>query len=271
MYTPPYPPSTPPRPPFRVGRGLLHAFLTLVAILGIFGTLAVVLPVADPERFGEGVGRFAFFTCLGALGVSALAQTGRRIAAWVVGGLLVMSVASVVVVLVVVAPELGEATARPLPPDELVRVDGALRHPRLGFSLPDLGPSLQPEPGAAQQIAGSVPGSRGWVYADKDAREVVIVLLTADTSTSERAFSDFFEGTVRGQVEAMSAAGMTAEERERSFRWDDRRAHRHIALGDALHQRIDAFGLPGGESFMLFSTAPTAERFAALADGVRVP
>lgn len=97
-------PATPPRPPFRVGRGLLHAALTLVAIIAIFGALMFVLPVADPHRYGEGVGRFAFFMCLGALGTSALAQTGRRTAAWVVGGLLFALVAGLVVVLVVVAP-----------------------------------------------------------------------------------------------------------------------------------------------------------------------
>lgn len=97
-------PATPTRPPFRVGRGLLHASLTLVAIIAIFGTLLFVLPVADPHRYGEGVGRFAFFMCLGALGVSALAQTGRRTAAWVVGGLLLALVAGLVVLLVVIAP-----------------------------------------------------------------------------------------------------------------------------------------------------------------------
>jgi hypothetical protein len=97
-------PATSPRPPFHVGRGLLHAVLTLVAVIVIFGALLFVLPVADPNRYGEGVGRFAFFMCLGALGTSALAQTGRRTAAWVVGGLLGALVVGLVVLLVVIAP-----------------------------------------------------------------------------------------------------------------------------------------------------------------------
>lgn len=81
----------------------MHAVLALVAVVVIFGVLAAVLSVADPRRFGEGVGRFSFFVGLGALGVSALAQTGRRTAAWVVGSLIAVLVVGLVVVLVSVA------------------------------------------------------------------------------------------------------------------------------------------------------------------------
>lgn len=108
----PFPPPAPPKPSFRWGRGLLHAFLALVAIVVVFGIVAVALPVADPQRFGEGVGRFSFFVGLGALCVSALAQNGRRTAAWVVGSLLAVLVAGLVVLLVVVVQD-GAATQQP--------------------------------------------------------------------------------------------------------------------------------------------------------------
>lgn len=239
--------------------------------MAIFGIVAVALPVADPKRFGEGVGRFAFFIALGALGVSALAQTGRRVGAWVVGGLLCALVAGLLVVLVTHAPSGGpEQRPRPLPTDELVRADGALRHPSLGFSIPDPGPGLLPQPALARQMEQTVPDSRSWVYADTDAGEIVIVMLTAGTSTSEQTFTEFFEGAARGQMNAMAASGMPTDERERSIRWSERRAHLYVD-GGALHQRIDAFGLLGGESLMLVSTASTGERFASLADGVTTP
>lgn len=270
---PPFPPPAAPKPSFRWGRGLLHAFLALVAIVVVFGIVAVVLPVADPRRFGEGVGRFSFFVGLGALSVSALAQTGRRTAAWVVSGLLAVLVAGLVVLLVVIVEDGGGAAQqpRPLPTDELERADGALRHPSLGVSIPDPGASLQPSPALAQQMVASVPDSRAWVYGDAIGGEVVIVQLTAGTAVDEPTFTAFFEGVVRGQTSAMTEAGMTADQRERSIRWNERRAHLYVVAGDAVHMRVDAFGLPGAETLAIVSAAPTADRFATLADGVTVP
>jgi hypothetical protein len=270
---PPFPPpSSPPRPSFRWGRGLLHAVLALVAIMIVFGILAVVLPVADPKRFGEGVGRFSLFMGLGALGVSALAQTGRRAAAWVAGVVLAVAVAALVIVLVVITPQRGaESSTRPLPTDELVRADGVLRHPSLGVSIPDPGPSLQPSPALARQMTETVPDSRAWVYGDTDAGDAVIVLLTAGTATNEQSFTAFVEGVASGQTSAMTKAGMTADAREHSIEWGDRRAHLYVVAGGAVHMRIDAFGLPGAETLVIVSAAPTAERFATLAAGVKVP
>jgi hypothetical protein len=262
----------PPKPPFGWGRGVLHALLALGLVVLAFAVVTAVVPVADPRRFGEGVGRFSFFVGLAVLGVSWLAQTGRRLAAWVVGGLLFLAVVAVFVVVAVVAPKQGvESRARPLPTEDLVRADGALRHPSLGFAIPDPGPSLTPQPDLARQLNASDPEGRAWVYADPIAGEVVMVVLTGGTASNEGAFSDFFEGTVRGQTAAMGEANMTGDVRERSIQWSDRRAHAYVVLGDAIHQRIDVFGLPGGETMVLVSAAPTAERFAGLADGVRAP
>jgi hypothetical protein len=246
--------------------------LALGLIVLAFAVVAAVVPVADPQRFGEGVGRFSFFVGLGVLGVSWLAQTGRRLAAWLVGGLVSAAVVGLFVVVAVVAPKQGvESLVRPLPTEDLVRADGVLRHPSLGFAIPDPGPGLQPQPELARQMSATDPGSRAWVYADAIAGEVIIIALSSGTSSTEQAFTAFFEGAVHGQTAAASKAGMTGDERERSIQWSERRAHVYVVFGDAIHQRIDAFGLPGGETMMLASAASSSERFAGLAGTVRTP
>lgn len=268
----PQPPhQAPPRPSFRWGRGLLHAGLALVVVLVIFGTMVAVLPVADPQRFGEGTGRFAFFIMLGALGVSALAQTGRRAAAWVVGGLLVAIVIAVVVVVVTLAPDRGAAEARPQLTDDLVRIDGVLRHPALGISMPDPGASLRPMPELARELSESVPGSRAWVYVDETASAAVMVLVVADLAADEGSFTRFFEGVASGQTEGIVATGMTLQERERSIHWNQRRAHLYLVAGDMVHMRFDAFGLAGKGVFAIVTSATSAERFAGFADQVTSP
>lgn len=93
----------PPRPAFRWGRGVQHALLALGLVVLAFAAIHATVPVADPRRFGEGVGRFSFFVGLATLGVSALAQTGRRLAAWVTGSLLSMAVVGVFVLVAVLA------------------------------------------------------------------------------------------------------------------------------------------------------------------------
>lgn len=268
---PPFPHQAPPRPSFRWGRGLLHVGLALVAVVVIFGTLAAVLPVADPQRFGEGVGRFAFFITLGALGVSVLGQTGRRAAAWAVGGLLVAIVIGVVVVVVTMAPDRGDAETRPLPIDDFVRADGVLRHPALGVSIPDPGASLQPMPELVRELTASTPGSRAWVYVDQSAGEAVMVFLVAELAADERFFTHFFEGIVHGQTEGIIASRMTLQERERSIRWNERRAHLYLVAGDMLHMRFDGFGLAGEEALVIFTSSMNPERFAGFAEEVKVP
>jgi hypothetical protein len=67
---------------FSVKKGLLYAFLALVVVLVVGGVMVAVLPVKDPEKFGEGLGRFSVFIMLAAFGISWLFQTGRKRVAW---------------------------------------------------------------------------------------------------------------------------------------------------------------------------------------------
>ncbi len=257
------------RSDFRLGRAFLHALAAIVLVAIVSGVLGAVYGVADPRRFGEGVGRFILFMGLGALGVSWLAQTGRRVAAIVAGGLLTALVIGLVVAVAMVAPTKTQGTGGPGPAfkADLVRTDDALRHPVLEFSIPDPGPGLVEQPGLAKTLA-SGPGERAWVYADLASSEVFMVVLAARMASDAPTFEDFFRGVLAGQTGAAQGAEATVEERERWVRWEERRAHAHVVLDGVTHMRVDAFGLPGGEGVVMVSASRDEARFEALAAGV---
>lgn len=254
----------PDRPEFRWGHAVLHALVALVLTVVVTGTLAFTLDVADPRRFGQGVGRFSLFMMLGALGASWLFQTGRRAAAAIVSGLLLSLLAILVAMVIMVDPGLSGS----LPDDDLLRLDDRLHHPTLGFTIPDPGPNLDENSELAATYLPSDRDSRAWVYEDRDLSEVVIVILAGRAATDAQTFEDFFTGVLRGQTSAMEDAAVVADERERSIRWADRRAHAYVIMAGEIHLRVDAFGLPGGEAMVLISASQWAKRFERLAAGV---
>lgn len=69
---------TEPTRAFSWKQGLLHALIPLAFVMLVGGLLSGLGQVADPFRFGQGLGRASFFLMLVALGLSYLAQTGRR-------------------------------------------------------------------------------------------------------------------------------------------------------------------------------------------------
>ncbi len=252
---------------FRLERGLLHAGLVLLVVVAVTATIAVAFDVADPQRFGQSAGCFAVFVTLGAFGVSYLAQTGRPLAFRITDGALVALVAPFGLLACSTTGEPHQPSP-PTPTSTLVRADGELRHPTFGFSVPDPGASLIERPDLAAQFLPSDGSVRGWVYGDEAAGELVVVATAA--ATDEQAFSEFFSGMMTQQLISVETAGMTADERERSLSGADRRAHAFVVT-DTLYMRFDAFGLPGGRAFYVSSMATTAERFAALADGIQRP
>ncbi|MCH9684541.1 MAG: hypothetical protein K0V04_24105 [Deltaproteobacteria bacterium] len=255
---------------FRLGRGLLHAGIAFVLVVVLTGTLAVVLDVADPKRFGEGVGRFSLFVILATFGVSYLSQTGKTLAARLVGGALAAVVLGTLGLITYLAATRTDDRPPPAPTADLQRADGTLRHPTLGFSIPDPGDNLDARPKLAKQFLPAREDTRGWVYGDENAGEVVVVILATDAAGDERTFKGFFEGMIAGQISSITQTGMVPEEQERSITWSDRRGHAYV-VADPLHMRFDAFGLAGGEGLFVMSTATVSERFADLADGVERP
>lgn len=249
---------------FRWGIAVLHAVLALVVTVAVTGAMAVLFDVADPRRFGEGVGRLCVFMMFGAFGVSWLFQTGRRVAAMIVGGLLGTLLAVLVVVTAMAVADRPPRSQR-LPAVDLVRADGMLRHPTLGFAIPDPGPSFSPQPELAAARLPSSRHSRGWVYADLTSSESVIIMLDSGGATDAKTFEDFFRGVLRGQTRAMNDAAVTSEEQERWVRWPQRRAHATIVIAEEIYLRVDAFGLTGGEALVMVSTSPDRTRFEGLA------
>jgi hypothetical protein len=82
-------------PRFSWRRGLLHALVPFAVLIVSTVTIAAAADVADPRRFGEGVGRLSVFVFGGGFGVSYLAQTGRKqwaLAAGVAGAALLVAV-----------------------------------------------------------------------------------------------------------------------------------------------------------------------------------
>lgn len=254
---------------FRWGRAALHAVLALVLVIAVTSALAAIYDVADPQRFGEGVGRLSLFMMLGAVGVSYLFQTGRRAAAGIVGGLMLTLLVVLVVATMMVMANRDEP-AEPMPAVELVREGSMLRHPTRGFSIPDPGPAFAPQPELAASQIPPTPDSHAWVYADTAQGEALILILDSGGATDSKTFEEFFGGVLRGQRSAMDDAGMAVEERERWVKWDDRRAHAYLVVSQTLHLRVDAFGLEEGEALVVVSSALQEERFAALADGVKI-
>src|SRR3954471_15420042 len=86
---------------FRWKRGLLHALIPFG--LAIAGGLALLFlkPAADPEKLGEGVGRFAATCFVAGLAISYLVQTGRKKAAVGASVALIAGVGALVAMIVV--------------------------------------------------------------------------------------------------------------------------------------------------------------------------
>lgn len=263
-------PTGAPANDFRWSRALLHVGIAVVVFALITGALAAAFGVADPRRFGEGVGRFLVFMSLGTVGVSWLAQTGRKLAAIVTGGLLTALVIGLASAIAIVSLDRADAPAR-VPTADLARGGGTLRHPTLGFSIPDPGPNLAERPELASAQLPPTADSRAWVYGDEDSGEAVIIILASEAATDEKTFEEFFAGVVRGQTKAMADSALTADERERWVRWGQRRAHAYLVVAELIHLRVDAFGLTDGHIVVLATAAADGERFATLADGVQVP
>lgn len=90
-------------PPFRWSLGLIHAAAAFIATAALLIALPWVssVHVPDPRDYGQEVAKAGYWMALGALGVSALAQTGRRLAAVLLGGLLFVLLAGLVAFVVI--------------------------------------------------------------------------------------------------------------------------------------------------------------------------
>jgi hypothetical protein len=223
-------------------KALLHALIPLSIII-VGGAIAIAAgAVKAPRRFGEGLGQFSVFAMLLAVGVSYLAQTGRRRAAWGVGAGAVGLVGVIVVVLVAAGPPAARAvlTAAERRPLEIREQGGERRlvHPTLGFSLLHPGPGFVESEQAAAVFQQSTrdPGAHAYAYARASDRSFVIV--TIGKGLDSRAG---MEGMVRGLTRPLLQA-VKARVKENEITWSESRKEAVLSaeLGPGVHFRFRA-------------------------------
>lgn len=114
---------------FRWKRGLLHALIPFAGVIAMGLIVLFVQDPKDPEKFGEGLGRFAMVSLLAGLGSSYLFQTGKRKAGAIVAALIGAAIVGLTAMLLLIEPR-PKIDRRPLVDD-----GKTLRHPSLHFSI----------------------------------------------------------------------------------------------------------------------------------------
>jgi len=236
------------RPPFSAKRAALHVGIAL-GVLILAGVIAVAAGVVkNPSRFGQGLGRFGAFLILGTLGISFLAQTGRRRAAWITAG---ATLATLAVLVAAVVGLSGRArSARILTPAEkadLVQVstggERRLRHPSLGFSVLDPGPGFHPSARVASILRAESALDRGtcsWAWRRNSDGAVFLVRIVKGLGATRSSF----EGFLRGMRGSLTQAGR-GEVTRWKLEWTDRlrQADLDVLARKAVHARHRAYAV----------------------------
>ena len=226
----------------RAGR---HAGIVFALILAAGAAVSMAGVVESPYRFGVGLGRFSAFAMMVTVGISWLAQTGRRAWALALG---LGTVAALSALALWLAGQLGPTiSAQDRAALEVVEDGGVRRlvHPRRRFSIVHPGDGFQPCPEVATALTGG-QGARdmhAWAYRDARTGETVALLLVGGlrSRTDVTAF-------IRGLTE--SAMGGDAIVGKRELTWDD--DHREIRIDLAHirggHVNIRGLGVPSSDS-----------------------
>jgi hypothetical protein len=231
---------------FRWKRGLLHALIPFgLAIAGGLALLVVKEPV-DPEKLGEGVGRFAFFMLLAGLGISYLAQTGRKKAAWLAALALVGGIGALAAVLATAhGPRRVHAADRAPLVDDGVR----LRHPTFGFSILRPPASYHEAPQIAAAMGIDDPDTVTYAYAETPPRGGLVIAIIANAALTKADFTRAIAGIRHGMDKAMAAQANTVPGAVHWLRdevsGDDAHLVGHLhAEVNQLDVRITAVSLP---------------------------
>jgi hypothetical protein len=245
-------------------------------------TAAIVLlaldVVADPERFGNGVGQLSVFIYVLGIGASHLRQRGRRKLVAVAGAVFTVVLIVCTVILyqkrkTAELPVLTEADRAPL----VVKGTGAERrlvHPALGFSMPHPGPKFQVMNESNSYVTESIVRHS---YIDQTTSSGVIFTLTVLMSVTEKNLKAMLSSLEQGIVEPLkrNAGGkFTFERKQLTFSADNPRVKSHILLSGRLDFRTRAWSISKGSdrTYVLFVTVVGMDqkKAPALLAGVRL-
>jgi hypothetical protein len=259
-------------------RGLLHGGLAVLLLILAMVVLIAVRPPADPEKLGEGTGRFAVFLFGAVVGISYLRQTGRRrLAGWLsIGGvaLIVAAVAAVAAPGCKGAAKLPDGAKSPLVEEE---VDGGkrLRHPVLGFSLRHPGGSYVESPYMAKVMhdsAGNDEAMHYYAYAEPLPQAALVIGL-APGGQSESALEQAVEGLTRGLAELLreqlGGAEVRIVQKEVSWTAEKREANVRIVAAEQIHMRMRALPLASGVLVIVTALGPDIAALEPSIDSLR--
>jgi hypothetical protein len=240
---------------FRWKRALLHGLIPFGVVMVVGLVLVLATDVPDPEKFGEGVGRFVVFAYLGGLGISYLAQTGRKRAALAASLAIVAAIGAIVAVAVSNVPR-GKPL-RAIDREPLVEVDVAgkhrLRHPTFGFSILRPPASFTAHPELASQLAavtGDARDSVHYAFTETSPSGGVLVTVMANVGTSR----DDFDEVVRGVRKGLEKSGASVKLDRDEITGDGDQLAAHIAaVANGIHVRMEAHALPARSAIVMIT------------------
>ncbi len=252
---------------FRWKRGLLHALIPFGLAIAAGLVLLLVTDPVDPDKLGEGVGRFGAACFVAGLGISYLAQTGKQRAAVVASIALVAGIGVLVALIVVTKPPArAHATARDRAPLREVSIGGAphLEHPTFGFTLLRPPAGYHDSPALAATMGLQDPDTISYAYAEEPPQGglVVSVLL------GDRDLPASVRGVRKGLESAMTAQlGPEAKLRYVRDEIGVDEAHVYAVVNDALHLHINAYQLRDRDAIvMVVVVGATATQLADVLD-----
>ena len=236
-------------PTYTYKRAALHAGLAFLLLVVFAGVISAIGGVADPYRFGNGVGRLSFFVSLATFALSYFvfqrrgpwvmrSALGLYVLALAVGGYLLLSLDR--------AEPLTVAESAALE----VKSDGkstVLRHESLEVTLTLPGPTFAPK----SEMADQFKAFAAECFSDPDTNTVCMLRHKGDgldEASLQRMVRDLNEGFTASAKEA----GVEVQVMEERYSWSVREARYHATVGPA-HVRVRAWSRPAFGAILVFA------------------
>jgi hypothetical protein len=261
MTVDPPPPVPPCAPAWSWRRALAHALVALGVVVAAGALLVAVGAVPEPQRFGEGLGRFGLLAMAVTAGVSYLAQTGRRRAAWglALGTAGLLGLVTALLLGALRADRSAALTATERADLQLEVRDGErwLTHPTLGFALRHPGPSFEPaqEVATAMASADADDGMATWGFVDRHTGEALAVMAVKGIESRRD-----LDGFLKGFRDSLEGAGGRIERED--VAWDDARREVRLEMSIEGEARVSIRALgatrgPDRTAFLIATLATT--------------